>query len=198
MTKIIGLTGGIGSGKTTVARLFQNKGIPVYIADEEARKIMALPETVQKVASLFGEEVLKENKLNRKQLGQVVFNDPSKLKMLNELIHPLVAAHFYKWIQIHNSFPFVIKESAILFESESYKNCDKIILVIAPEEERIKRVMQRDQLTKEAVLQRIKNQLSDEEKIVKSDFVIKNENLKETSKKISDILKFLSNLYQKT
>ncbi|QYS85880.1 dephospho-CoA kinase [Flavobacterium oreochromis] len=195
MAKVIGLTGGIGSGKTTIAHLFRDNGVPVYIADEEARNIMELPETIEQVANLFGEEVLLGGKIDRKQLSQIVFNDPSKLKKLNNLIHPLVAKHFDEWLQNYNSFPFVVKESAILFESGSYKNCDKIILVTASQETRIKRVMKRDQLTKEAVLERIKNQLSDGEKLIKSDFVIKNENLEETNKKFSDILKFLSNLY---
>lgn len=195
MTKIIGLTGGIGSGKTTIARLFQENRVPVYIADEEARKIMELPETIHQVVQLFGNKVLIEGKIDRKQLAQIVFNDPSKLKKLNELIHPLVAKDFKTWLQFYHSYPFIIKESAILFESGSYKDCDKIIVVTASEEMRVKRVMKRDQLTKEAVLERMKNQSSDKEKILKSDFVIKNENLEETRKQLEYILKILSNFY---
>ncbi|MCH4830538.1 dephospho-CoA kinase [Flavobacterium columnare] len=195
MTKVIGLTGGIGSGKTTIARLFQDKGIPIYIADEEARKIMELPQIIQQVTELFGSSVLLEGKINRKQLAQIVFNNPSKLKTLNNLIHPLVAKHFDQWLQLHHFHSFVVKESAILIESGNYKKCDKIILVTASEETRIKRVMQRDNLTKKAVLDRMQNQLSDEKKRLKSDFVIINENLKETQKQFDDILKILSNSY---
>ncbi|SFA89430.1 dephospho-CoA kinase [Flavobacterium swingsii] len=194
MTKIIGLTGGIGSGKTTIARLFEAEGIPVYIADDEAKKIMILPETIRLVGEYFGQEVIVNHQIDRNKLSEIVFNHPEKLKELNKIIHPLVKKHFDNWVKKQNS-PFVIKEAAILFESGSYKYCDQIITVIASEETRIKRVMSRDNSTKEAVLDRIKNQWSDSQKTSKSDYVIENENLNEAKLQFQGILKKLKNLY---
>ncbi|WP_395048074.1 dephospho-CoA kinase [Flavobacterium sp.] len=194
MAKIIGLTGGIGSGKTTIARLFEAEGIPVYIADDEAKKIMILPETIQLVRECFGQEVIVNYQIDKKKLSEIVFNQPEKLKELNKIIHPLVKKHFDNWVKKQNS-PFVIKEAAILFESGSYKYCDQIITVIASEETRIKRVMSRDNSTREAVLERIKNQWEDSQKTSKSDYIIENENLSEAKLQFQEILKKLKNLY---
>ena len=194
MTKIIGLTGGIGSGKTTIARLFEAEGIPVYIADDEAKKIMILPETIQLVGEYFGQDVIVNHQIDRKKLSEIVFNNPEKLKELNKIIHPLVKKHFDDWAKKQKS-PFVIKEAAILFESGSYKYCDQIITVIASEETRIKRVISRDNSTKDAVLDRIKNQWSDSQKTSKSDYIIENENLNEAKLQFKEILKKLKNLY---
>lgn len=194
MTKVIGLTGGIGSGKTTIARLFEAEGIPVYIADDEAKKIMLHPETVSEVASVFGSDVVRDHLIDRKKLAAIVFNHPEKLKKLNAIIHPLVKKHFDDWLKVHEKHPFVIKEAAILFESGSYKFCDKIITVYASEATRIKRVMQRDNASEKDVLERIHNQWSDEERMAKSDFVLKNENFAETKSNFSEILKILKNL----
>ncbi|MGH2666683.1 dephospho-CoA kinase [Flavobacterium sp.] len=195
MTKIIGLTGGIGSGKTTIANLFKSEGIPVYIADDEAKKIMKSSEAIQKVVAVFGNEVIKDNYIDTKALSSIVFNNPEKLKMLNHIIHPLVKKHFDEWINEKEKFPYIIKEAAILFESGSYKFCNKIITVIASKETRIKRVMQRDNVTEQEVLDRIKNQWSDSEKIAKSDYIIENENLEETKIQFQRILKKLKNLH---
>ena len=194
MAKIIGLTGGIGSGKTTIARLFEAEGIPVYIADDEAKKIMILPETIQLVRECFGQEVIVNHQIDKKKLSEIVFNQLEKLKELNKIIHPLVKKHFDNWVKKQNS-PFVIKEAAILFESGSYKYCDQIITVIATEETRIKRVMLRDSCAKQAVLDRIKNQWSDSQKTSKSDYIIENENLSEAKLQFQEILKKLKNLY---
>ncbi|EKT3964849.1 dephospho-CoA kinase [Flavobacterium psychrophilum] len=194
MTKIIGLTGGIGSGKTTIVRLFEAEGIPVYIADDEAKKIMILPETIHLVRECFGQEVIVNHQIDRKKLSEIVFNHPEKLKELNKIIHPLVKKHFDNWVKKQKS-PFVIKETAILFESGSYKYCDQIITVIASEETRVNRVMLRDKCTKEAVLERIKNQYTDSQKTSKSDYIIENENLNEAKLQFSGILKKLKNLY---
>ena len=193
MTKIIGLTGGIGSGKTLVANYIQSLGFPVYIADNEANKIMNDQNVVQQIGIAFGNEVLKNNSVNREKLSKIVFNNPDKLQSLNAIIHPLVKKHFDNWLNIYNDFPLVFKEAAILFESGSYKYCDKIITVIAPLETRIQRVLERDKTSKDSILKRIKNQWTDEQKIAKSDFVIHNISIKETYNQTDQILKILQN-----
>lgn len=189
MTKIIGLTGGIGSGKTTIANYFKTFGIPVYIADDEARKITESPEILNGIKIVFGNEVFENNKLNRKKLGQIVFDDPQKLKQLNAIIHPAVKKDFENWLKQHSNHPFVIKETAILFESGNYKNCDIIITVIAPLEVRIERVMQRDKISKEAVLKRVSQQWSEAEKVEKSTYVIDNLELDLAKQQVDEILK---------
>lgn len=194
MTKIIGLTGGIGSGKSTIAGFFKALGVPVYIADEEARKLMDQPEIVQKVQAVFDENVIENNALNRKKIAELVFSAPEKLKKLNSVIHPEVKNHFLSWVKAHKEYPFIIKEAAILFESGSYKDCDKIITVTAPQHVRIQRVISRDKATEEQVLERMKNQWPDEKKIKMSDFVIQNTNLEQSKQKVSEILKELNNL----
>ncbi len=194
MTKIIGLTGGIGSGKSTIAGYFKALGVPVYIADDEAKKLMNNPETVKKVQSVFEENVIENDVLDRKKIAALVFSNPQKLEQLNSVVHPEVKKHFLTWLKIHKNEPFIIKEAAILFESGSYEDCDKIIMVTAPEAIRIERVMQRDKVTKEQVLERMQNQWPEEEKIKRSDFVIENIDLKESEKKVTEILKELNNL----
>ena len=191
MTKIIGLTGGIGSGKTTVANYFIEKGIPVYIADDEARKITDSKKVTSKIKKIFGNEVIENDKVNRASLASIVFNDKEKLAQLNAIIHPEVKKHFEKWLKSKLDDKFVIKESAILFESGSYLNCDAIIMVTAPLETRIERTINRDNSSRESVLQRINNQMLDEEKIKKSDYIIQNTILTDTYKQIDNLLKKL-------
>ena len=191
MTKIIGLTGGIGSGKTTVARYMASQGIPVYIADEEAKRVMNTPEVLSLVAKTFGVSVLENGIINRQKLAQLVFNAPEKLEQLNNIIHPKVKQDFENWVQKHHNHPFVIKEAAILFESGSYQFCDKIITVTAPENVRIQRVMQRDGITEDQVLARIQNQWKEEKKIALSDYVIQNINIEDTKIQVDNILKTL-------
>ena len=193
MTKIIGLTGGIGSGKSTVAAYMASKGIPVYIADEEAKNIMECENIKQKIQNLFSDSILNSDAtLNRKKIAQLVFNNPEKLKELNAIVHPEVRLHFSNWLKEHKNYPFVIKEVAILFETGGNKECDKVILITAPVSLRIERAMKRDNLTKDEILVRINNQFSDEEKIKMSDFVVENINLKETFLNIDNILKILA------
>ena len=191
MTKIIGLTGGIGSGKTTIANEFRSLGIPVYIADDEARKLMQSSVVIDAIKIIFGHAVFDDNQLNREKLAQIVFNDPEKLEQLNAIVHPAVKKHFSEWILNQKESPFIIYEAAILFESGGYKNCDLIITVTAPLEIRIQRVMERDKTTREQVLKRINMQWNDEKRILKSDFVIKNTNIEETKSEIVKILKIL-------
>jgi dephospho-CoA kinase len=191
MTKIIGLTGGIGSGKTTIANHFRNANIPVYIADDEARKISQSPEIIDKIKQKFGNAIFDNSILNREKLSQIVFNDPEKLKLLNAIIHPAVRKHFQSWVLNHKNVPFVIYEAAILFESGSYKNCDSIITVTAPLESRIQRVMRRDKTSREQVILRINAQWDDDQRIAKSDFVIENIDPKSTKLEVDKILKIL-------
>lgn len=191
-TKIIGLTGGIGSGKTTIANYFADLGVPVYIADTEAKKILNFPEVVQEILQVFGEEVFTDNIPDRKKLASVVFNNPEKLKQLNAIIHPRVRQHFIDWAEQHKKERFVIKEAAILFESGSFKDCDKVILVTAPKEVRIKRVMKRDGVSKEEVLERMKNQWDEEKKKKLSDFIIENIDLEIAKNQVNTIYKTIN------
>jgi dephospho-CoA kinase len=191
MTKIIGLTGGIGSGKTTIANEFLSLGIPVYIADDEARKLMQSAKVIDAIRSVFGDAIFENAILNREKLAGIVFSDPEKLEKLNAIVHPAVKKHFDEWLLNHKDAPFVIYEAAILFESGGYKKCDLIISVVAPLETRIQRVMDRDKTTREQVLKRINMQWNDEKRISKSDFVIKNTNMEETKAEIVKILKIL-------
>jgi len=193
MTKIIGLTGGIGSGKTTIANHFAAAGIPVYIADDEARKIMQSPEIVEDIKNTFGDSIFDNSILNREKLSQIVFNNPDKLALLNAIIHPAVREHFKNWVTRHKDAPFVIYEAAILFESGSYKKCDFIITVTAPIEVRIQRVIQRDKTTREQVLRRINAQWNDEQRSSKSDFILENTDAESTKIQIDKILKILKN-----
>lgn len=195
MTKIIGLTGGIGSGKSTVANYIASKGIPVYIADEEAKKIMEREDVKQKIQNLFDQSIFNsDNSLNRKKIAEFVFNNPDKLKELNAIVHPEVQLHFKNWLKEHKNYPFIIKEVAILFETGGNKQCDKVILITAPEELRIERAMKRDNLTKKDILVRINNQLPDFKKKKLSDFIVENINLNNTFLKIDEILKILAKL----
>ena len=193
MTKVIGLTGGIGSGKTTIANHFKSKGIPVYIADDEAKKILLTNEVQSEIKALFGNNVFSEDKIDKNKLAEFVFSNPEKLKILNSIIHPKVKEHFDNWVIKHQDFPFVIKEAAILFESGSYKLCDKIITIVVPLEERLKRVIHRDATSSENVMKRINNQWTDEQRAAKSDYIIYNSDLKIAKKQANDILKILKN-----
>ncbi len=193
MTKIIGLTGGIGSGKTLVANYIKSKGIPVYIADEEAKKIMETQEVIQMVQTTFGNNVISDKKIDRSKLAQQVFNNPEKLQKLNAIIHPLVKQNFDLWLKNHQNFPFVVKEAAILFESGSYKYCDSIITITAPLETRLQRVIDRDNTNRESVLSRMKNQWLEEQKIAKSHFVIHNISMEDTKNQVDVILNLLKN-----
>ena len=184
---VIGLTGGIGSGKTTISKMFEEIGIPVYISDKEAQKIIETKASVKEsIKSLFGELAYVDGKYNRKYIAEIVFKNKYKLQKLNDIVHPLVAKHFEEWKQLQSSL-YVIKEAAILFESGAYRNCDFIITVTAPEEERIRRVVERDGVTEEAVRERMKNQWSDEKKIKLSNEVINNISIEASLLKVREI-----------
>ena len=187
MTKIIGLTGGIGCGKTTVAKRFESLGVPIYIADDEAKIITNSIEILNQIRALFGSSVFDVEILNRKKLGQIVFSDNKKLEQLNNIIHPAVRIHFANWLKNYSKSDFVIYESAVLFENNGFKNCDLIISVLAPIETRIERVMQRDKMNREEILLRIKNQWTDKQRIEQSDFTINNDILENTFEQVDSL-----------
>ena len=193
MAVIIGLTGGIGSGKTTLVNYMESLGIPVFIADEEAKKAMQSPQVLDNVKANFGNAIFENGHLNRQQLASIVFSNPDKLKELNSIIHPEVKRQFAIWLDQHKTVPFVVYEAAILIESGSYQNCDYIITVTAPLEDRITRVMQRDNCSREQVLQRINVQWTDEERALKSNYVIDNTSTQSAKHEIDKILKILKN-----
>lgn len=173
--KIIGLTGGIGSGKTTVGKWFAENGIPVYDSDTEAKLLIKENDELRlKISSLLGDEAYEDGVYNRKFVAAQVFANPKLLEKLNEIVHPAVFEHFHNWVKNQKS-EFIIKEAAILFESGSYKDCDLIISVVAKEELRVERVVKRDGLDPNQVRDRIRTQWTDELRIKHSDFVINND-----------------------
>lgn len=192
--KIIGLTGGIGSGKTTVANYFSSfDNVAIYIADEQARKLIQTSIAIkQKIIGVFGSEAYTGNVPNKKYISNIVFNDASKLKSLNEIIHPEVRKDFQNFIIKQQNKTYVIYEAAILFESNSNTFCDLIITVHAPISTRIKRVMDRDKTSKESVLQRMQNQFSDTHKLLQSNYVIFNKNKNNTLLQVKNIHKILT------
>lgn len=188
-SKIVGLTGGIGSGKTTVATYFSELGIPVYVADVEAKLLMNRSKVIKrKLIQLFGSNAYTSKGLNKTFIASKIFNDALLLEKMNNIVHPKVAAHFKKWHKKQEA-PYVIKEAAIFFENGSYKFLDVIITVVAPESARIKRVIQRDQSSEEKIRAIINTQWSDEEKVKLSDFVIENIDLEATKKQVHKIHK---------
>ena len=182
--KIIGLTGGIGSGKTTVLNYFKQFDIPVYVADIEAKRIMhETSEVVSKVKTLFGRDAYLNGKLNRRYIANIVFNDKTMLTLLNAIVHPAVYNDFLMF-KANQKAPYLIYESALLFENHSEAKFDKVILVIAPMSLRIERIQKRDQSSVADIEARIKNQMSDQEKKEKSDYVILNMELIETKEEV--------------
>jgi len=169
-----GLTGGIGSGKSTVAKVFEVLGIPVYYADERAKELMHTNELLQQqLIFYFGEATYTNGKLNRKHLASIVFADKEKLDLLNSLVHPVTIADAEEWFRKQTS-PYVIKEAALLFESGATEGLDYVIGVTAPATIRIKRVMDRDQVTADEVKKRMANQIDDSIKIRLCDFIVTN------------------------
>ncbi len=174
----IGITGGIGSGKSLVCRIFQVLGVPVYDADSRAKKLMTTDGIlIDQIKREFGSlSYDDEGALNRKLLSETVFNIPEKLAKLNSLVHPRVAVDYDQWVQAQTGSTYCLKEAALLFEAGSYQMLDAIIVVIAPDELRMKRVLQRDPHRSRAEVEKIfKNQMSQEEKIKKADLVIMND-----------------------
>jgi dephospho-CoA kinase len=176
MTLKIGITGGIGSGKSTVCKVFKALGIPVYHADDSARTITDRnPEVIARIKQAFGDDMYANGLLDRPKMAALVFNNPEELAKLNSIVHPAVRAELPVWLEANKNAPYMLYEAAILFESGAYKLVDKSILVAADEEARIERVMQRDNVGREEVLNRVKNQWADKEKLELANYVIWNE-----------------------
>lgn len=172
----VGITGGIGSGKSLVCRIFQSLGTPVYDADSRARALMNTDNVlVDQIKKEFGDAAYIDGSLNRKYIAEKAFGHPEKLKALDNLVHPRVALDYERWTK-QQSGPYVIKEAALLYEAGSYKTLDKIIVVSAPEELRIKRVMSRDPQRSEQMIRDImKNQMPESEKLARADFIVVND-----------------------
>lgn len=184
---VVGLTGGIGSGKSTIAKAFAALGIAVFNSDEQAKALIANNAQVkEKIITAFGEEAYQNGEYNRAYIAQIVFNNSEKLAILNGIVHPALAKYFNQWAKKQTS-PYVLKEAAILFESGSYKDCDYIITVTAPEEVRIARVMARDHCTEAQVRARMAQQWTDAQRIALSDAVIENINLEVAKKEVKRI-----------
>ena len=176
----IGLTGNIGSGKTTVSKVFEVLGVPVFYADDAAKSVMVSdPLLIAGIKSTFGNSsYFDDGTLNRKHIAGIVFNDAAQLTKLNALVHPATFRAFDEWVKnVKADVPYILKEAALLFESDSYKMCDYSITIQAPFETRIKRVMQRDHLTREEIESRESKQFSEEKKSTLADFIIVNDDV---------------------
>jgi dephospho-CoA kinase len=188
---ILGVTGGIGSGKTTVCKLFESKGIPVYNSDERAKYILAHhPDVKQQLLKLFGEKIFTDHLPDRKKIAAIVFSDKEKLKLLNAIIHPKVREDFEQWKKQQTS-KIIIKEAAILIESGAYKQVDKILVVTAPLEQRIQRVMQRDGVLRQEILNRLSNQLDEKSRLKYAHYSIDNSEGKNLELQVDEVLKKL-------
>ena len=191
---VIGLTGGIGSGKTTVANYFIELGVPIYFADDEAKKLMNTSKKIKKKLIIeFGKKAYTNGVLNRAYLAAIVFNDKNKLKRINSIVHPEIATHFSKWVKKQKSV-YVIQENAILFENNTASKFDFIITVTAPIDVRVQRVIERDSVREEDVLSRMNNQWDEAKKIKFSDFIIQNINLSDTKKQVAKLHRKLSKM----
>ncbi|NDV44053.1 dephospho-CoA kinase [Flagellimonas sediminis] len=184
---VVGLTGGIGSGKSTVSKMFGNLGVPVYDSDHEAKILMVTsPKIRYGLKKIFGEDAYHGEDLNRKFIASKVFKDKELLQQLNAIVHPVVRGHFLEWTS-QQAAPYVIQETALIFENKAQDKYDFIILVTAPEDIRAKRVIERDGVDIEAVMDRMENQMQDRQKIPLAHFCIENINLKTTEKKVKQL-----------
>ena len=193
----VGVTGGIGSGKTTICMVFETLGVPVYYADKQAKLLMNTdPELIASIMDYFGSDIYCNGTLDRRKLADIVFNNKTALEKLNSMVHPAVARDFDCWIAKqttnstqHRSSNYVIEEAAIIFESNISHRFDKIILVTAPDDIRIERVCIRDRVTPEVVRERMNNQWPDEKKISLADYIIYNDNIQMITHQILEIHK---------
>lgn len=186
----IGITGGIGSGKSTVSTIFKLHGVPVYNADEETKKLNnSSPIIREQLTKHFGADLYINNELDKKKFADIIFNDTEKLKLANSIIHPEVLNHFTLWCKQHSNQPIVALEAAILFESNFHKYLHKVVTVYSPLQIRVKRVSERDNVSSTMVENRIKHQMPENEKIRLSEYVIVNNYQKSLIKQVGDLLK---------
>ena len=185
--KLVGLTGGIGSGKSTVANMFADLGVPVYNSDRQAKILMTRSAKLRKqIIELLGDQAFKDGALQRNYIAERVFTTPELLEQLNALVHPAVKKDFTEWSS-EQDYPYVIQEAAILIENGSHGAFDKMILVTAPLEERIRRILERDSSSREAILERMQHQWEDAKKALYADYIIENVELSETLKQVASI-----------
>lgn len=184
---IVGLTGGIGSGKSTIGKLLCDLGVPVYNSDREAKRLMNTSKVLRrKIIQLLGAESYTDGMLNRTFVAEKVFNDKTLLHKLNGIVHPAVRKHFLRWSKKQN-YPYVVQETALLFENQMQDFYDKIILVTAPKDVRIERIVRRDGSSRQQVLERMENQLDDAKKIPFADYCVENIDLQETEAKVKEL-----------
>jgi len=182
---IIGLTGGIGSGKSTVAKIFQHLGVPVFIADEESKRILDSDIVLQeKLTKLLGPDLMQNGQIDKAYMAQRIFKEKALLQAVNAMLHPLVGIAFQQWALQHKDKAYVIREAAILFESNTYKDCHKIVVVTAPESLRMERVMQRSSISAEAVRERMAQQWPQEKKDALAHYLIDNSGEKSLIKQV--------------
>jgi dephospho-CoA kinase len=185
---IIGLTGGIGSGKSTVAAIFSVLGVPVYEADAASRDLIDTDLDVQQqLRGLLGDDIVKMGRIDRPLMASRSFNEQRLMAQTNAIIHPAVARDFQQWYERHNNNHYVIREAAILFESGSYRDCEKVVVVTAPVEMRIERVMKRNRISRQQVLERMENQWPEDKKISRADYVIYNDLTQSVIKQVLSI-----------
>lgn len=189
-TRQIGITGGIGSGKSVICRIFRAIGVPVYDADERARELMLTDRVlIDQIKQEFGKQAyFDDGRINRKLISDSVFGKPDRLNALNRLVHPRVREDYYQWLKRHQQEPYVIREAALIFEAGVWDGLDKVLVVSAPEELRIERVLSRDtHRTREDVERIMKSQMPESEKLRRADFIIYND---ETRMVIPQVLEF--------
>lgn len=191
---LVGLTGGIGSGKTTVAHMFEELGVPVYNSDEKAKYLMVTSKDLKsRIKLLMGEKAYIGEELNREYIAEKVFTQKELLSKLNAIVHPAVRQDFKIWASLQNA-PYVIQEAAILFENGAYKNFDRMILVTAPKQLRLERIMLRDKVHENNILARMNYQWNDDKKTPLSHYIIENTDLDETHSEVKKIHQKLSEL----
>jgi dephospho-CoA kinase len=190
--KKIGLTGGIGAGKSTVAHILLAMGYPVYFSDDRSKQLTQThPEIRKGLTELIGEQIYKGNQLDRSALALAIFSDDTLRVKVNQIIHPIVRLDFDLWVE-EQTYPLVFNEAAILFETGASERFDAMILVTAPEELRIQRVMKRDLCSREEVVNRIKHQWTDEQKMQSADVVIVNDDVQPIIKQVEHMLTLLA------
>lgn len=190
----IGLTGGMGSGKTTIAKIFSLLNIPIYIADERSKKLVDESVIIKdKLKNLFGQDIITDNKVDKRKLAEIIFKDSDSLLKVNAIIHPEVRNDYFEWCKLHSDSDYTVLETAILFDSNFSSFVDYTINVVSPQEERIKRCINRDNVSRKAILERMNNQMSDYERNKRADFIIYNDEQHSLIEQVKCILIVIQN-----